>query len=127
MHREGERKSDTLSDFEKQFKPGALKTTYAILRRKFGAKADIYDKGELGEKEAKRMPCKTLKQIEELWRKYTQRRCGWYNKVNNKFDEDPGCKELGGRTLSSQVFGFPNGKSIDRLKNCKISPYKLEN
>jgi len=124
----GKRIADTaLTDFEKQFTPGALLTTYAILRRQFGAKADFYDKGEIEtEKEAKRMPCKTLRQIEELWRKYTQNRCGWYNKINNDPYDDLDCKELEGKTLSRKVFEFPSGQSIERLNSCKIAPFKLD-
>ena len=73
--------SDSLLDFENQYTPGALRTTYAILMRELGVKADLNDDGELQTpEEAERMPCELLKAIEELWRKYTQNRCGWSGK-----------------------------------------------
>lgn len=60
--------------FENQY-TGALKVTYAILMREQGSKADINNDGYLTEGEQALLPCQTLKEIEQLWRKYTQNRC----------------------------------------------------
>ena len=67
----------SLLSYEKQYTEGALRTTYAILMRELGAKADLNDDGELKtHEEANYLPCETLKAIDALWRKYTQNYCG---------------------------------------------------
>ncbi|NEQ67195.1 MAG: hypothetical protein F6K21_17145, partial [Symploca sp. SIO2D2] len=80
---------------------GALKTTYAILMREAGAHADRNNDGYLTEGEEKLLPCQTLKEIEELWRKFTENRCGWYG--SEDFFEALDCHELEGITLTSKV------------------------
>ncbi len=89
-----------VSQYENQY-TGALRTTYAILMREAGAHADRNNDGYLTEGEEKLLPCQTLKEIEELWRKFTQNRCGWYG--SEDFFEDPDCRELEGITLTSKV------------------------
>ncbi|NER95910.1 MAG: TIR domain-containing protein [Symploca sp. SIO1B1] len=88
------------SKYEKQY-TGALKTTYAILMREAGAHADRNNDGYLTEGEEKLLPCQTLKEIEELWRKFTENRCGWYG--SEDFFEALDCHELEGITLTSKV------------------------
>jgi len=88
------------SQYEEQY-TGALRTTYAILMRELGAHADRNNDGYLIEGEEKLLPCQTLKEIEELWRKFTENRCGWYG--SEDFIEAPDCHELEGITLTSRV------------------------
>ncbi|NEP00479.1 MAG: hypothetical protein F6K58_17710 [Symploca sp. SIO2E9] len=117
----GEKVSNTRTDFENQFTKGALRTTYAILRREFGVKADIYNSGRLStEKEADRMPCDTLKRIQDLWREHTD--CGWYSQSDNNLYIDLSCQALGGETLTAKIFNFPFDAAIARLKFCKCVP-----
>ena len=88
------------SQYENQY-TGALRTTYTILMREAGAHADRNNDGYLTEGEEKLLPCNTLQEIEALWRKFTQNRCGWYG--SEDFFEDPDCRELEGITLTSKV------------------------
>ncbi len=110
----------SLLDFENQYEPGALQTTYTILMRQSGAKADLNDDGELQTpEEAQRMPCETLKEIEQLWRQATQNRCGWYGPKDAYIA--PACSELNGQTLTTTIFIVPPfDAATDRLKSCQI-------
>jgi KaiC/GvpD/RAD55 family RecA-like ATPase len=112
----GERINDVSTKFEEQFREGALKTTYAVLRREFGAKADIFNSGELrNDKEAERMPCKTLKAIEDMWYKHTG--CNWFSP----------CKYLKGKNLYRTVFDFPYDAAENRLQYCGIANTNRQN
>jgi len=110
----------SLLSYEKQYTAGALRTTYAILRRELGAKADLNDDGELKTpEEAKHLPCETLKAIDALWRKYTQNYCGWYDKKSAY--NAPQCKKLDGQTLTSKILIIqPYNAAINRLNSCKV-------
>jgi hypothetical protein len=110
----------SLLDFENQYTPGALRTTYAIIMRKWGAKADLNDDGELQTpEEAERMPCETLQEIERLWRQSTQNRCGWYGPKSPYLA--PSCRELDGQTLTSKIFIVPPfDAATARLNFCQI-------
>jgi tetratricopeptide (TPR) repeat protein len=124
---EGRNADAAPTEFDRLFPPGALKTTYFILRRDFGAKADTDDSGEIRSwAEADRLPCPTLKQIEKLWREVTNGECGWYSKSDYNTYRAPGCKRLGGRTLTAQVFNRPYDAAVDRLNQCQIAPVKLK-
>jgi len=118
-------------DFEDQYTKGPLKTTYAILMRELGAKADLNDDGLVFSKvEADQMPCETLKKIQELWRKYTENRCGFYDQQSSHLDRIssisiPACPELASATLTSLIFPPPYSYAIDRLNYCKIAPHNL--
>ncbi|NEP10746.1 MAG: hypothetical protein F6K14_11125 [Symploca sp. SIO2C1] len=118
-------------DFERQYTEGPLKTTYAILMRELGAKADLNDDGLVFSKvEADQMPCETLKKIQELWRKYTENRCGFYDQQSSHLDRIssisiPACPELASATLTSLIFPPPYSYAIDRLNYCKIAPQNL--
>ncbi|NER28488.1 MAG: hypothetical protein F6J89_12855 [Symploca sp. SIO1C4] len=121
----GKKVSDKITDFENQFTEGALRTTYAILRRELGAKADLYDSGRIEtKKEADRMPCKTLIAIQNLWREQTG--CDWYSKSDNNIYIDLNCKALSGETLTAKIFNFPFDAAIDRLKFCGCVPKELK-
>ncbi len=120
----GTRKPHKTTDFENQYTPGALKTTYKILRRDFGSGADLNDDGLIeSPEEADQIPCKTLKEIERLWRDATDGRCGWYG-LNSEYWEYPTeCSELEKKTLTSMIFDFPFESVIEnRLEFC----YQLE-
>lgn len=110
----------SLLSYEKQYTEGALRTTYAILMREVGAKADLNDDGELKtHEEAEHLPCETLKAIDALWRKYTQNYCGWYDKKSayNALQ----CKKLDGLTLTSKILIIPPyDAAINRLNSCKV-------
>ncbi len=112
----------SLLDFENQYDPGALQTTYAILMRTSGAKADFNDDGELQTpEEAERMPCETLKEIEQLWRQATQNRCGWYGPKDAYLA--PACSELNGQTLTTKIFIVPPfDAATERINFCQIGP-----
>ena len=119
----GDRTGAQRTDFNNQFSEGALQTTYAILRRQEGAKADIYDSGQISTyKEAERMPCQLLEEIERIWREYTQNTCGWYSKEGNHAFFDLNCDALGGETLTAKVFNDPYDAAIERLQICELVP-----
>ncbi|MGB7710271.1 MAG: CHAT domain-containing protein [Microcoleus sp.] len=110
----------SLLNYEKQYTEGALRTTYAILLRELGAKADLNDDGELKtHEEANYLPCETLKAIDALWRKYTQNYCGWYDQKSAY--NAPQCKKLDGLTLTSKILIIPPyDAAINRLNSCKV-------
>ncbi|MEG4841547.1 nSTAND1 domain-containing NTPase [Microcoleus sp. B9-D4] len=110
----------SLLSYEKQYTEGALRTTYAIMMRELGAKADLNDDGELKtHEEAEHLPCETLKAIDVLWRKYTQNYCGWYDKKSAY--QAPQCKKLDGLTLTSKILIIPPyDVAINRLNTCKV-------
>lgn len=79
-------------EFENQYTPGAIQTTYKLLMRPDGLHADANNDGFINsQKEIDRIPCQTLIDIEKLWRKYTSDRCGWFGEdskyVSNKCQE----------------------------------------
>ncbi|MGV0023698.1 nSTAND1 domain-containing NTPase [Phormidesmis priestleyi] len=115
----GEIKESAMKMFENQFSPGALQTTYKILRRGFGANADLNDTGSIDNPgEVNRMPCKIIQEIDQLWRKYTK--CGWFDEKNS---QSPNCKVF---QFSKQQSLFRNvfreytytGPVEDRIKTC---------
>lgn len=110
----------SLLSYEKQYTEGALRTTYAILMRELGAKADLNDDGELKtHEEANYLPCETLKAIDALWRKWTQNYCGWYDQKSAY--NAPQCKKLDGLTLTSKILIIPPyDAAINRLNSCKV-------
>jgi hypothetical protein len=123
----GDRTGADITDFENQFSEGALQTTYNLLRRHEGAKADIDDNGQItSHREAERMPCKLLEIIEETWRKHTSNTCGWYSREENHAFLDLTCDALGGETLAAKVFNDPYDASIERLKVCNLIPRDVE-
>nr|WP_202218566.1 hypothetical protein [Okeania sp. KiyG1] len=92
------------SDFEEQFTEGALRETYKILIVDLGA--DINKSGSIGnEEEARRMPKKILLKIEDLWRQYTDKKCGWFGKEDNRKADE--CELLNKASLSSLIFYGP--------------------
>ncbi|MEB3292262.1 MAG: caspase family protein [Synechococcales bacterium] len=111
--------------FEKRY-DGALRTTYGLLLRERGAKADLSDDGKINTKqEADRMPCEILQAIEALWRKYTNDHCGWYSRKDYHPYDAPTCPQLDERTLTALIFDFPQNPAVDRLNFCKIASQKL--
>ncbi len=109
------------SQFEHQFS-GALKQTYAILFREAGAKADQNDDGYLNDYEEDLLPCQTLQEIDRLWRRHTNDRCGWYGAKD--IYEAPACTELRGNTLTTELFIQSSVYLIERrLQQCStIAP-----
>ncbi len=120
---------------DKQYTPegSALRITYRLLMMDIGAKADWNDSGSIEDKvEANQLPCKTLKQIQELWHHYTGKRCGWYDPQTLSSDRvsasyyEPECDELNEETLFQRVF---NSESVvlERINECflKDSPQQL--
>lgn len=119
----GDRTGADNTDFDNQYSEGALQTTYNILRRQEGAKADIYDSGQISTyKEAERIPCRLLEEIEKIWREYTQNSCGWYAKGENHAFFDSDCDSLGGDTLTAKVFYDFYDAPIERLQSCRLVP-----
>lgn len=113
------------TDFEGQFTAGALRTTYAILLRQFGVKADLNDNGKIDdEQEAKRMPCSLLTEIQIKWYTHTQGRCNWYGENNDAYNA-PDCSELNTQTLVAAAFAFPYDSAIDRLRECGVIPKQV--
>ncbi|NET26787.1 TIR domain-containing protein [Okeania sp. SIO1I7] len=96
------------ASIDQQF-TGALQTTYRILMMENGANADRNQDGLLIDGEEVLIPCATLEEIEELWRKHTQYRCGWYGENSDR--EAPNCQELEGQTLTIKIidnFAIPH-------------------
>ncbi|NET28411.1 hypothetical protein [Okeania sp. SIO1I7] len=92
------------SDFEDQFTEGALRETYKILIVDLGA--DINKSGFIAnEEEARRMPKKILLKIEKLWRQYTDQKCGWFGKEDNREADE--CELLNKYSLSRLIFYGP--------------------
>ena len=84
----------------------------------YGVKADLNTDGEINyPEEATFLPCKTLEDIEALWRKYTGGRCGWQGAINK--DLLPNCHELRGKSLTLLIFPRPNNLVQDRIDTCK--------
>jgi hypothetical protein len=114
------------TDFENRYSEGALRTTYALLLRELGVKADLNDDGQINtQAEADRMPCELLEEIAKLWREATQNQCDWYNQTNYHPYDAPGCDPLQGQTLTARVFDFPYNPVVNRLNTCKIAPKPL--
>ena len=117
---------------EKQYPPGPVRTTYELIMRELGAKADENRDGQIGGKaEADQIPCETLKKIQELWRQATENRCDWYDPKATSFDVSttdkiPDCHELGRVSLTESIFWSNTYFPIQRLKHCKIVPQGLE-
>ncbi|MGH1394568.1 MAG: hypothetical protein ACRAVC_11115 [Trichormus sp.] len=108
--------------FENQY-TGALKISYAMLMRESGAKADVNNDGYLTEGEENLLPCKTLQEIAELWRKYTENRCDWGN--GNSDYLQPDCRELQGQNLTIKLSFPPAAYLLERrLQECKIISVK---
>ena len=84
-----------------------------------GANADHNNTGLIEGKE-ELIPCATLKEIEILWRRYTQGRCGWYGK--NSYSEAQDCQELGGKTLTIKIIdSFAHYTFDKRIRTqCKV-------
>ena len=90
---------------EKQYTEGAIQTTYKILMRPYGFHTDRNNDGFIdNQKAAEIIPCITFEKIDNLWRGYTDNRCGWYEKSwyekkGSRYDsqwisDNPSCEEL---------------------------------
>jgi energy-coupling factor transporter ATP-binding protein EcfA2 len=115
--------SNQYTDLENQYSDGALKTTYKILMRDFGAGADLNSNGKLDKGEAEQIPCETLIRIQELWREKKEN-CIWsadYSQPEcmEKID-DSDDKIRYPVTLTASIFDYPNStkNTINRLINC---------
>ncbi|HEY9667164.1 MAG TPA: ATP-binding protein [Coleofasciculaceae cyanobacterium] len=130
-NRKGRKKIQTATDFEKQFTPGAIQTTYTILIQGSGLKADLNNNGQLDTPEETDMiPCEILKAIEQLWRDSTSKQCGWYGSENITEERSPlyhapNCQQLNGETLTGKIFNAPYTPVIKRLEYCQLIPQQL--
>lgn len=117
-------RSGDLSEFENLFSEGALQTTYSLLWRDLGIKADVDDVGPISEPEAERIPCQFLERLEQVWIEETENRCGWYDRGKNRLFTDPDCNELNNHTLiSSVVEDIANSDYLlGRLQACQLIP-----
>jgi energy-coupling factor transporter ATP-binding protein EcfA2 len=122
----GERLPNTqLIEFENQY-TGALRTTYQILMREFGAGADLNQDGRLSSAdELAQLPCNTLLDLDQLWREATRKAknkaCGWYGPNFDGF-RNPDCAAIPkfqGRTLAFWMFDTDYSEAIDRIKTCQ--------
>ena len=101
--------------YEQRYTKGAIQTTYQLLSRTPGFGADVNDSGFLEyADEAERMPCEILEVIEDLWRKYTRERCGFYGEENYFLDAD--CPL--GRTVTLLTFRDPLDAAINQIESC---------
>nr|MDZ8062955.1 hypothetical protein [Nostoc sp. EkiNYC01] len=105
-------------NLENNYTDGAIKKTYEILMTKFGFGADVNSNGLLDQTEASRVPCLIFQQLEDLWRKKTKNRCGWYGDISEI--SAPMCDELESRSLISTIFVPPYDIPLERLEQCKI-------
>ena len=103
--------------YENRYEKGALRVTYKILMQDYGAGADLDKDGLINyQDEADRLPCRTLRDIEDLWRKYTENRCDWQG-LNYHIASK--CRELKGQTLTINLFPQDEDFVIERIKSCK--------
>lgn len=103
---------------------GALELTYSILFDDMGA--DLNQNGYLDNaKEASRMPCPLLIELERIWRHSSQERCGWFGQNVNidTIYEDSACSELNQQTLTFWIFEHVTDYlAIQQLNECGIKP-----
>ncbi len=112
--------NDELYDYlnlEDNFTEGALRYTYSVLMGDLGLGADLNENGMLDKKEVNRIPCVLLEEIEELWKKETNNRCGWYGE---DFDVASNCRELSEWTLTTSIFEPPYDIILERFEQCGI-------
>ena len=115
---ENPEKGTQLSDFEKLYTDGALKTTYRILMREPGVGADVNVNGHLDPQEAHLLPCDLLQELERLWRQKTDQKCGFYEEYS---DHRSDCDVLLNRTLLVRLFpSFSFQDAADRVKECEV-------
>ena len=108
-----------LTDYENQYTDGALRTTYEIIMQNHGVGADLNGDSLISSlEEAELIPCELLKEIENLWRRYTENQCGWYGSAD--YTLEPNCEELNGQTLTNQIFPPPQTVVIDHISSCSI-------
>jgi len=120
----GEFRPGDRSEFENLFSEGALQTTYSLLWRDLGIKADVDDGGTVSRLEAERVPCQFLEQLEQVWIGQTENQCGWYDRSKNRLFTDPDCDQLDNHTLiSSVVEDIANSDHlVSRLQACQLIP-----
>lgn len=109
---------------EFRYSPGALRTTYEILMYTSGVGADINrDSFISNEEEASLIPCEVLQHIEDLWRQFTEGKCGWYSPDGHHV-EDADCQvlDINRSTLYSSIFDSIDPYTIERIKACGIQP-----
>ncbi|NEP16655.1 MAG: ATP-binding protein [Leptolyngbya sp. SIO4C1] len=127
----GEIVGDRPTEFEMLFSTGALRTTYALLWREYGIKADINDDGAISEPEAENISCHFLKRLEEIWREHTDESCGWINRTRNWTSTDSGCGQLEGQTLMQSILAdiddYSSYAVLRKLKSCELIPVDVDN
>ncbi|MEM9905111.1 MAG: hypothetical protein AAF921_08830 [Cyanobacteria bacterium P01_D01_bin.44] len=120
----GEFKPGDRSEFEALFSGGALQTTYSLLWRGMGIKADVDDGGTISRLEAERIPCQFLRNLEQVWIDQTDNKCGWYDRSKNRLFTDPDCDKLTNYTLTTRVVeDIANSDHlVGRLQACQLIP-----
>ena len=119
-------------EFENQYTQGAIQTTYKILMRPYGFHADRNKDGFItNEKEAETIPCKTLQEIERLWRDNTDDRCGWYELEEPDYINlyiNSQCKELSRTTVQSILLENKvlENKKIEQKRTLLATIFKTE-
>lgn len=129
LKKELENKQYSVVETEKRgierFTPGDLRTVYQLLMLEAGADLDGNDQLQTLE-EAEQIPCVTLEEIENLWKKTLGNQCGWYlpDASSGEFAA-PECQHPKNYTLSFTLFSSPGYESvIDRIKHCRTNQFK---
>ena len=119
-------------EFENQYTQGAIQTTYKILMRPYGFHADRNKDGFItNEKEAEIIPCETFEKIDNLWRGYTDKRCGWYELEEPDYINlyiNSQCKELSRTTVQSILLENKvlENKKIEQKRTLLATIFKTE-
>jgi hypothetical protein len=124
-------------EFEKQYTPSALQSTYkTLLRNEWGAWADQNNDGILNnDVETLQIPCDLLQKIETMWREVTNNRCGWYdsgiNPTKSNFNQyvsiNTNCIELNKLTLTTIIFDHSSTTPMSRrLEACNIGTKNIK-
>ena len=110
-------------DLEKQFKTGALQTTYKILMSDTGA--DTTEDGTRSgviesQNQANQIPCEILQKVEEIWQRHTANQCSFYGD-EGVFSYTTKCVLLNRGTLATHILPREGNLLLDeRIKSCPI-------
>jgi energy-coupling factor transporter ATP-binding protein EcfA2 len=115
-----------------RYTPGALRTTYCILKLKDGAGADSAGADSAGNGfiegsiAANQIPQKTLQEINKLWVQKLHKNCGWYDSKIKDYNPDSkyistntNCGDLDNLTLTQKIFKIPYEPILERLKSAE--------
>ena len=116
-------KETTYLRYEEKFTPeSALKATYEVIMIDLGA--DINRIGTLSPNESKRIPCQLLKEIDELWRSYTNNQCGWFSSQGHTKGGECS-KKYPGYTLYDLIFPQISWSTVKKhFSTCPVHSIK---